>query len=124
MITFFPGDIVRLGLLIAAACLVGLLGGYAARRWLRPGALPFDWTTALWMWVGFWAFGMLMSLVADLTTAAGAPFWLKTFMFVLMAVMAVGIAQAERRFGRRMTAVPSEPIHRVEGTGPGGRPTG
>ena len=122
MITFFPGDIARLGLLIAAACLVGLLGGYSARRWLRPAALPFDWTTALWMWVGFWAFGMLMSLVADLTAAAGAPFWLKTFMFVLMAVMAVGIAQAERRFGRRMNAVPSEPIHRVEGSG--GRPTG
>ena len=117
MTTFFPGDIFRLGLLIAVVCVAGLLAGYAARRWLRPNAAKFDWSTAGWMWVGFWAFGMLMTLVADLTTAAGAPFWLKTVMFALMAIMAVGIAQAERRFHRRLAAVPSEPIHQVQGSG-------
>ena len=115
MITFFPGDIVRLGLLIALACVVGLGLGYASRRWLRPKAGAFDWHTAGWMWIGFWAFGMLMTLVADLTTAAGAPFWLKAFMFALIGVMAVGIAQAERRYARRSKAVPSEPIHQVAG---------
>ena len=116
MITFYPGDIFRLGLLLAVVCAAGLLAGYAARRWLRPNAPKFDWSTAVWMWVGFWAFGMLMTLVADLTTAAGAPSWLKTVMFVLMAIMAVGIAQAERLFHRRMAAVPSEPIHQVKGS--------
>ena len=115
MITYFPGEIVRLGLFIAAVCVAGLLAGYAARRWLRPGAAKFDWATAGWMWVGFWAFGMLMSLIADLTMAAGAPFWLKSLMFVLMGIMAVGVAQAERRFAARAASVPSVPISQVAG---------
>lgn len=120
MITFQPGDIVRLGLLIGAACALGLLGGYLARRTLRPTAGRFEWTTAIWMWIGFWAFGMLISLIADLTTAAGAPFWLKAAMFALLGVMAVGVAQAERFYHRRRRSVPSEPIHQMTSTGADG----
>ena len=79
----------------------------------RCGPAPgrFDWSTAVWMWIGFWAFGMLMSLVADLTTAAGAPFWLKALMFALLGLMAVGVAQAERLFHARLRTWPSEPIN-------------
>ena len=121
MITFQPSDVFKLGLLIALVCVAGLLAGYGLRRRLRPSAGAFDWRTAGWMWVGFWAFGMLMSLIADLTTSSGQPFWLKSFMFILLAVLAIGVAQAERRFARRRDSVPAEPIHRVGDTaGPAG----
>lgn len=115
MITFAPADIFKLGLVMALACGAGLGIGYLLRRWLRPDA-GFDWLGALLMWLGMWAFAMVASLVGDLTISAGQPPWLRSVLYALLALMAVGIGLAERRFAKvQQAALPSEPIHKVGG---------
>jgi drug/metabolite transporter (DMT)-like permease len=116
MITFTPLDIAKLGLLMALACGLGLGLALLVRRRLAPG-VPFDMLANGLTWIGLWALGMLLSLITELTIAAGQPGWLKTVLFVLLLVLAVSISFAERRHALVRRHGPSEPIHGAKAPG-------
>lgn len=108
-VSFAPADILKLALLMAVAIAAGAGLGLALRR-LFNLARPVDWTRGLWIAIAFWAFGMLFSLIDDLTLAAGQPFWLKIVMLALLFVMVVGMTQATARGLLARYGGPSEPI--------------
>jgi drug/metabolite transporter (DMT)-like permease len=109
MLTFKVADIVQLGLMMALACVIGFAVGMLLRRLFKRNR-PVDWVAYAFIGLGFWAFAMQATLIAELIDLADQPKWLKSLMYALLGIMALGVALSERRFSRRQATSSLEPI--------------